>query len=87
MDYLSEVIEHRGWGTRNIGVEMDNYYFSARCYAQLQAHLPNAKFHDATALVNWQRAVKSETEIFYMRRRPASSKTCMNAFSKSSNRA
>ena len=67
MDYLSEVIEARGWGTRNIGVEMDNYYFTARCLLQLQTHLPNAKIKDATALVNWQRAVKSETEIFYMR--------------------
>lgn len=67
MDYLSEVIEHRAWDTRRIGVEMDNYYFSAKAFLQLQTHLPNAKFTDATALVNWQRAVKSETEIFYMR--------------------
>ncbi len=67
MDYLSEIIESRGWGTRTIGVELDNYYFSARCYLQLQTHLPNATFKDATALVNWQRAVKSEQEIFYMR--------------------
>ncbi len=67
MDYLAEVIEHRGWASRRIGVEMDNYYFSAKAFLQLQTHLPNAKFSDATALVNWQRAVKSETEIFYMR--------------------
>jgi ectoine hydrolase len=31
-------------------------------------HLPNARFVDATGLVNWQRAVKSPTEIEYMRR-------------------
>lgn len=67
MDYLSAQIADRGWGTGRIGVEMDNYWFSAAAYAALQQHLPNARFGDATALVNWQRAVKSETEISYMR--------------------
>jgi len=68
MDHLSSVIEQRGWGNLHIGVEMDNYYFSAAAYASLLKHLPNAKFQDATALVNWQRAVKSEQELVYMRR-------------------
>ena len=67
MDYLSEVLIARGWGAKKIGVEMDNYYFSAAAFASLQKHLPNARFVDATALVNWQRAVKSPTEIGYMR--------------------
>ncbi|MDR5828848.1 ectoine hydrolase DoeA [Caballeronia sp. LP006] len=68
MDFLSiEVIVARGWDKKHIGVEMDNYYFSAKAYASLVQHLPNAKFKDATALVNWQRAVKSPREIEYMR--------------------
>ncbi len=67
MDFLSDVIAGRGWGKAAIGVEMDNYYFSAAAYAALQKHLPNARFKDATALVNWQRAVKSPTELDYMR--------------------
>ncbi|RKU00028.1 ectoine hydrolase DoeA [Burkholderia sp. Nafp2/4-1b] len=68
MDYLStEVIAARGWSTLRIGVELDNYYFSAAAYASLQKHLPNARWVDATALVNWQRAVKSPREIEYMR--------------------
>ncbi|KAB0643063.1 ectoine hydrolase DoeA [Burkholderia latens] len=68
MDYLStEVIAARGWSTRRIGVELDNYYFSAAAYASLQKHLPSARWVDATALVNWQRAVKSPREIEYMR--------------------
>ncbi len=67
MDLLSDVIAGRGWGKAEIGVEMDNYYFSAAAYAALQTHLPNACFKDATALVNWQRAVKSPTELDYMR--------------------
>jgi ectoine hydrolase len=68
MDLLSRVIEERGWGGLAIGVEMDNYYFSAACHESLKAHLPNARFVDATGLVNWQRAVKSPREIEYMRR-------------------
>ncbi len=46
---------------------MDNYWFSAAAFASLQRHLPNARFQDATALVNWQRAIKSPTELGYMR--------------------
>jgi ectoine hydrolase len=68
MDYLSrEVIEARGWGGLRIGVELDNYYFSAAAFASLARNLPNAKWVDATGLVNWQRAVKSPREIEYMR--------------------
>jgi ectoine hydrolase len=68
MDYLAGVLSDRGWGKLTIGVEMDNYWFSAAAFASLQKHLPNARFVDATALVNWQRAVKSPTEIDYMRK-------------------
>jgi ectoine hydrolase len=68
MDFLSAIIEERGWSRLAIGVEMDNYYFSAAAFVSLQTHLPNARFRDATALVNWQRAVKSPTELDYMRK-------------------
>ena len=68
MDYLSGILTDRGWGSLRIGVEMDNYYFSAAAYASLTKHLPNARFTDCTALVNWQRAVKSPQEIDYMRK-------------------
>lgn len=67
MDYLAAQLTDRGLGKGTIGVEMDNYWFSAAAFAALTTHLPNAKFTDATALVNWQRAVKSETELDYMR--------------------
>ncbi|EWY36696.1 X-Pro dipeptidase [Skermanella stibiiresistens SB22] len=68
MDFLSGIIESKGWGRQAIGVEKDNYYFSAACLDSLRANLPNATFKDATALVNWQRAVKSPREIEYMNR-------------------
>ncbi|MDY8108825.1 ectoine hydrolase DoeA [Fulvimarina sp. 2208YS6-2-32] len=67
MDHLARILEDRGWGGLTIGVEMDNYWFSAAAFAALTTHLPNARFVDATALVNWQRAVKSATELDYMR--------------------
>ena len=68
MDRLADIIDSRGWGRLSIGVEMDNYWFSAAAFASLQRHLPNARFADATALVNWQRAVKSPQELDYMRK-------------------
>ena len=68
MDFLSTVLTDRGLDRLVIGVEMDNYWFSAAAFAALQKGLPNARFTDATALVNWQRAIKSATEIDYMRK-------------------
>lgn len=68
MDLLSKIIEERGWGNASIAVEMDNYWFTAAAYASLVKHLPNARFKDAQGLVNWQRAVKSKTELDYMRK-------------------
>jgi ectoine hydrolase len=67
MDYLSGWLRDRNAGTGHIGVEMDNYWFSAAAYMSLSRNLPDARFVDATGLVNWQRAVKSETELDYMR--------------------
>ncbi|WP_106477608.1 ectoine hydrolase DoeA [Phytohalomonas tamaricis] len=68
MDYLAQsILPERGWDRCIIGVEMDNYYFSAKAYMRLQANLPHATFQDTTALVNWCRAIKSPQEIAYMR--------------------
>lgn len=54
-------------GAARIGVEMDNYYFSAKAFAVMQSSLPDAQFTDATAMVNWKRGVKSQPELEYMR--------------------
>ncbi|HBM58764.1 M24 family metallopeptidase [Salipiger marinus] len=51
-----------------IGVETDNYYFSAKALMVLTETLARAQFPDATALVNWQRGIKSAEEITFMRR-------------------
>lgn len=66
MQYLSKILVERNMVRQRIGVEMDNYYFSAACYVNLKQSLPNSELLDATALVNWQRAVKSEQEIKFM---------------------
>ncbi len=77
--YVQSVIRHPmqdlaarliglGHGSARIGVEMDNYYYSAKAHAVLTAALPNATLVDATALVNWQRLVKSKPELAFMRK-------------------
>jgi ectoine hydrolase len=68
MEVLARIFHDRGWERRAIGVEMDNYWFSAAAFAALKAGLKEARFKDATALVNWQRAIKSLQELEYMRR-------------------
>ncbi|CAN5629212.1 ectoine hydrolase DoeA [soil metagenome] len=68
MDHLAGVLAARGLDKLRVGVEMDNYWFTAAAFAALQRGLPNARFSDATGLVNWQRAVKSPAEIGYMRK-------------------
>ena len=67
MDHLSALIAERGWANGTIGVEMDNYWFTAAALQSLKSHLTEARFADATGLVNWQRAVKSDAEIEFMR--------------------
>jgi len=68
MEFLATVLKDKGLDKRRIGLEKDNYYFSARAAESLYSSLPDAIFSDQTGLVNWQRAVKSDTEITYMRR-------------------
>lgn len=78
MQDLAERLRGMGMQDKRIGVEMDNYYFSAKAYAVLQAELPDATFVDATALVNWQRAVKSDEELVFIRKAAAISEKIMD---------
>lgn len=68
MTDLCGILASLGLEKSRIGVEMDNYYYTASAHATLVRDLSGARFADATGLVNWQRAVKSEQEIVYMRR-------------------
>ena len=65
METLATLLAEHGWASGPVGVEMDNYYYSAKAHAVLGQSLTLV---DATGLVNWQRAVKSEAEIARMRR-------------------
>ena len=68
MQDLSARLHDMGRATGRLGVEMDNYYFSAKAFATLTDSLPQSTITDATGLVNWQRGVKSAEEIAFMRR-------------------
>jgi len=68
MDNLSEILTEKNWAQKTIGVEKDNYYFSASCLESLQRNLVQANFVDSTGLVNWQRTVKSPRELEFMRK-------------------
>lgn len=67
MDYLAAKLTERGWHTGRIGVEMENYWFSAKGFQSLSAGLPNDLI-DATNLVNWLRGPKSPAELDRMRK-------------------
>ncbi|EWY41893.1 Xaa-Pro aminopeptidase [Skermanella stibiiresistens SB22] len=67
MEYLAGLIKDRGWGGKRIGVEKDDYYYTARWHEILTRDLPNATFVDAFLLINWCRLTKSEREIHYLR--------------------
>ena len=68
MDYLSKILTEKNWAQKTIGVEKDNYYFTASCLESLQINLVQANFVDSTGLVNWQRTVKSPRELEFMRK-------------------
>lgn len=71
MQDLASVLAELGLDRGRIGVEMDNYFYSAKAHAVLGAALPDVELKDATGLVNWQRAVKSPAEITFMRKAAA----------------
>ena len=66
MQFLAGIIEERGWGGGRIGVEMDDYYYTARWHAILTERLRRASFVDAFLLVNRVRMKKSDAEITYL---------------------
>ena len=65
---LGGLLVDLGLSSGRVGVELDNYYYSAAAHQNLVAALPDTEVVDATGLVNWQRGVKSEQELVYMRR-------------------
>lgn len=68
MQNLARLLHELGVTGQRLGVEMDNYYYTAKAHAELSQNLPEVALVDATALVNWQRTVKSGEEIAFMRK-------------------
>jgi ectoine hydrolase len=68
MQDLAQQLQQRGLDRARIGVEMENYYYSAKAHAVLSQEMPDADLIDATALVNWQRLIKSDAEIGFIRK-------------------
>lgn len=71
MQDLAARLTDLGLTRARIGVEMDNYYFSAKAMEVMRQDLPQVSWDDATGLVNWLRAVKSPAEIGFMRKAAA----------------
>ncbi len=67
MDFMSDILKDLGYESSNIGVEMDNYYFTPRALNSIQNNLPNANIKDANRLVPLVRQIKSEQELNYMK--------------------
>ena len=66
-DYVTDFLKTKNWANKNIGVEMDSYYYTAECHARLVSQCSNATFLDANLLVTWIRLIKSKDEIKYMK--------------------
>lgn len=67
MRWVAHLLHEKGLDKKSFGVEMDGYWFNARMYLTLLEELPHTELMDGTNLVNWIRAVKSPTEIKYMK--------------------
>jgi Xaa-Pro dipeptidase len=66
-DFVADLIKEYRHGNKTIGVEKDNYYFTAKCHEQLIKGLPNAVITEGDLVINWIRCIKSAREISYMR--------------------
>ncbi len=67
MEHLAATMIEHGWEQKTIGVEKDCFYLSSKACEVLQFKLSEARFHDATSLVNRLRLVKSQGELDCMR--------------------
>ncbi len=66
MAFVAEYLRGKGCARRTFGVELDEFFYTARCHAELVRGLPDARFADASLLVNWVRLKKSPAEIRLM---------------------
>ena len=53
LDFVADFLVENGLDKGHVGVETDDYYYTAKWDHILRARLPNATFHDAFLLVNY----------------------------------
>lgn len=75
MEFVASIIKEKRWQNKNLGVEKDNYWFTAQCLETLHRELPKMRVLDATSLVNWVRVIKSPAEIALMKQ---AAEVCQN---------
>ena len=69
MEHLSKLIADRGWKDARIGAgDGQLLVFGQGPYDAAQGISSEANLHDSTGLVNWQRSVKSDLEVAFIRR-------------------
>ncbi|MDA0702642.1 MAG: Xaa-Pro peptidase family protein [Proteobacteria bacterium] len=64
---LAEALAARGFGAARIGIDREGWFFTAAMQSRLEAGLPEARFLDASGLVERIRTIKSAPEIAAMR--------------------
>ncbi|MGM0420982.1 MAG: M24 family metallopeptidase [Bacillota bacterium] len=78
MQFVADIFREKNWENKNIGVEMDQFYFTHKNYQVLAEEMPNAEFTDATFLVAKARRIKSAAEIEMMNRAGKIAEKVMN---------
>ncbi|MER9567352.1 Xaa-Pro peptidase family protein [Mesorhizobium sp. M0571] len=66
-DWIAGVMRERGLMSGTLAIERDSNFYTIRSHEALMAGLPNVNAVDSQRLVNWVRAVKSDSEIDKMR--------------------
>ena len=69
--FMADWMASRGFNGRRIGYESDSYYLTPAAIDHLQQSLSKSQWIDCELLVNWQRLVKSASEIEMLRQAAA----------------
>jgi Xaa-Pro dipeptidase len=78
VECFADVLIDRGAAGKKIGMEMNQEFCSYQTVIELKKKMPDAKFIDASHMINWIRTVKSENEIRYMKQAGLITNRAMN---------
>jgi Xaa-Pro dipeptidase len=67
IDAVKELLTKEGLARGRIGIDKSSFFFTIRDYERLVANLPQARFEDASGLIEPMRRVKSSEELAVMR--------------------